>query len=117
MAALNRKLNGASLLETVVALTIMLMVILLSLRFVLQVTLSSDRAAIIRAECLLEKTAVESISKRAFVNQTITDDPEIRVERMLQNYGEDPAVKILKLEAYDKANTKLTEIRMLVRDE
>lgn len=114
MAVLKDKIKGSTLVETLVAMIIVMLAFGIGLMIYLNVIQSSGAQQKLNAQLQMNRIAIETKGKNLFVDDEYSME-NLKLVKTIQSYsGESDKLKLLKIEAFDGNGKKLSERKELV---
>ena len=101
MFKLNQKLKASTLLESMVAMVLLMMCFGISLKIYLDVSMSGDHQKTLKAENLLKKIAIETVQEDRIKNEILLIE-NLRIEKKISSYHEIDKLQVLCITAFDE---------------
>jgi hypothetical protein len=113
-----RKLKGATLMEVLVAIAIIMSVFTISTIVFLNVTGSSYTGDKLKASLLLNEISMETNKSKTFLDEEISKD-DIVIKKTFDKYNNHPNLMILTITAFNSSQKLLSERKeiILIEDE
>lgn len=112
----DRKLNASSLLETIVALMVVMLVFGIAMTIYVNVMRNSSSLAEVKASLRLDVLAKETKEKKAFFDENFEEE-QVDFEKRVTKYQNKEGLLLLELEARDKTNRILAERKEIIVEE
>lgn len=113
MALLNTKLKGTTLIESLIAMVVVMLCFGIATTVYVNVITSGNQVQKLKSQLLLKKIASETKQNRLFLDKKTSSD-EIIVEKKIIQYGGMKNLLQLNLKAYTKNEKLLSEYNELV---
>lgn len=110
----NIKLNASSLLETILALLITMLVFGIASMIYVNVLKSGVSLSGLSHRLMLEKMAEETKQKKTYVSERFTEDNFI-VDKTIEPYSLQSGLLLLTISLYDSKETLLEEYKELIQ--
>ena len=115
MDALKLNFKASTLIETIVAMVIIMICSGIGLSLFSNLSHDVNDELRIEAEIRINSLAVETKLKKDFTETTL-ESPNLRFQRTFQEYQNQKRIKILLIDAYSLSGRKICEYRELVID-
>ncbi len=112
----DKKLKASSLLETIVALMVIMIVFGIAMTIYVNVMKNSSSLSEVKASLRLDVLAKESKEKKAFFDEDFEEE-NIDFEKRVTKYQNKEGLLLLELEARDKTNRILAERKEIIVEE
>jgi hypothetical protein len=109
----NRKFKGSTLLESLIAMTLITIVFLLSSQLFVNVIGSGFSLAKFNAELVLDDIAIESRQSKSHFDEAF-ERSDLKILKRVLKYKDSERLLYINLQAFDQENTKLAERRELI---
>lgn len=113
MALLKKKIKGATLIESLIAMAVIMLCFGIATTVYVNVISSGNQLQKLKSQLLLKKIAVETKQSRLFLDEKISFD-EIVVQKKIILYSGLKNIVQLNLKAYSKTGKLLSEYNELV---
>jgi hypothetical protein len=113
MAAINKRIKASSLLESLIAMTLITIVFLLTTQLFVNVVGSGFSLAKFNAELVLDDVAIELSGSKSHFDAEF-ERSNVKVIKKVVKYKDSENLLYVNLQAFDKENTKLAERRELI---
>lgn len=113
MALLTKKIKAATLIESLIAMVIVMLCFGIAITVYVNVISSGNQAQKLRSRLLLKKIAVETKQSRVFLDEKITLD-EVVVQKKITPYNGMKNLVQMNLKAYSNTEKLLSEYNELV---
>ena len=113
MALLTKKIKASTLIEVLVAMIIIMISFGIAMAIYMNVSLSDHLVQKLKAELLLNETAIETKAANSFIDEKTGSD-KISINKTVTSYNGIPELHLLMLEAFDVNGKKISERKELV---
>jgi type II secretory pathway pseudopilin PulG len=110
---IKKKLRAATLIETLIAMLIILLVLGVSIMVYVNIMKSDQHFKNLKADLSMEEVAAQTSERQNYHTKTIMKG-ERRVKRTIANFESASNVKHLQLTAFDNQNNKVKQYHELV---
>jgi uncharacterized membrane protein len=110
----NKRLAAATIIETVVAMVIILVLFAITTTVLVQTSLRSFSIKRIKAAQLVNTCFVKTANEKSFFNEQIAMD-EYLIKKEVQQYGRNNNVLAIRIIVADNNNTELVSEQRLIR--
>jgi|CXWL01.1.fsa_nt_gi hypothetical protein len=116
MAILNKKIKAATLIESLIAMVIVMLCFGISTTVYINVISSGNQIQKLKSELILKKVAMETKKEHLFLDEEITLD-EITVRKKITPYNGLKNLSQINLQAYNSNEKLLSEYNELVSNQ
>lgn len=113
MALLTKKIPGATLIEALIAMVIVMLSFGIAITVYVNVISSGNQSQKLKCQFLLKKIAIETKQNHLFLDEKISSD-EITVQKTVTPYSGNKNILQLNLKAYSPNEKLLSEYNELV---
>lgn len=114
MAELKKMVKASTLVETIVAMVIIMICAGIGLSLFTNISHDINDELRIEAEIQMNTIAVEAKLKKDFTDHTI-ESGDLKFERSFLEYGNEKRLRILKIDAFNLAGKKVCEYREIIK--
>ncbi len=113
MAVLTRKIKGSTLLETLIAIVLILVCFSIATMVLVNIMQSDNGRQKLHAQLELEALYIKSLEEKDFISATIGYD-DFKVEKNFEPYHDSPFLYLAKFTATSPAGQPLAEMKRLI---
>lgn len=107
------KAKSSSLLETIVAMVIIMVVFSISIMIYVNITSSTFSLQKIKTDLLLQRLSVTTLEKKTYFDETIEYEI-ITIDKQIQKYNDIDDILLMTLTAYNKQQDTIAQRKQLL---
>ena len=111
--AVLKKVKSSSLLETIIAMVIIMVVFGISIMIYVNITSSTFSTQKIKTDLLLKQLAITTLEKKSYFDETIEYEI-ITIDKQVQKYNDTDDVLLMTLTAYNKQQDTIAQRKQLL---